>query len=158
MIAEIIKILTVIGFSATKYMMGVGLVFTYAYNFFEAMLLTLGGGMLGVFLFSKFSNLLLKYFLPQNPDDPPKTRMGWSRRTLVKFRSKYGLVGIAFLTPIFLTVPIGTFLANSMTKDKRDVITYMFIAFAFWSVIFNGAFYFLGIDVQKYLEKLVIWM
>jgi len=84
--------------------------------------------------------------------------MGWHRRSLVKVRSRYGLIGIAFLTPIILTVPIGTFLANSMTKDKRDVLIYMFISFSFWSVIFNGSFYFLGIDVQKYIEKLVIWM
>lgn len=139
-------------------MMGIGLVFTYAYSFFEAMLLTLGGGMLGVFIFSKFSNLLLKFFLPNKPDKLPKTQMGWRRRTLVKVRSRYGLLGIAFLTPIFLTVPIGTFLANSMTKDKRNVLIYMFISFSFWSVIFNGSFYFLGIDVQKYIEKLVIWM
>jgi len=96
--------------------------------------------------------------LPQKTDKLPKTQMGWHRRSLVKVRSRYGLVGIAFLTPIILTVPIGTFLANSMTKDKRDVLIYMFISFSFWSVIFNGSFYFLGIDVQKYIEKLVIWM
>lgn len=157
MIGDLFKIISVLGFSATKYMLGIGLVFTYSYNFLESILLTIGGGMLGVFIFSNFSGWLLKYFKKNPKPGTEKTKVTKTRRWLVRVRGKYGLAGIAFLTPIFLTVPIGTFLAMSVSKDRQEVAVYMFLSFAFWSLFFCGSFYIFGINLQKLFEEVIFW-
>ena len=63
-----------------------------------------------------------------------------------EFFRRYGLAGIAFLTPIILTPIGGTLLAIGFGNPRAKVITYMLISAAGWSVILTLAVY-LGADV-----------
>jgi len=63
-----------------------------------------------------------------------------------EFFRRYGLSGIAFLTPIILTPIGGTLLAIGFGNPRAKVITYMLISAASWSVILTLAVY-LGADV-----------
>jgi len=158
MVGELIKILSVIGFSATKFMVGVGLTFTYNFSFFGSLATTIGGGLLGVFIFSYISGLVYKK-IGANPDAPVnKVRFSRTKRFLVRVRSKFGLAGIAFLTPIFLTVPVGTFLSLSMTKDRREIVFAMFLSFALWSVLFSGAKYIFNINIVHIFQQAIPWI
>jgi membrane protein DedA with SNARE-associated domain len=60
---------------------------------------------------------------------------------------KYGIAGVAILTPIILTPIGGTLLAISMGTPKDKLIFYMFLSAAFWSVVFSGAIYFFGNEI-----------
>lgn len=60
---------------------------------------------------------------------------------------KYGIAGVAILTPIILTPIGGTLLAISLGTPKDKLIFYMFLSAAFWSVIFSGAIYFFGNEI-----------
>ena len=60
---------------------------------------------------------------------------------------RYGLVGIALLTPIILTPIGGTLLAVSSGSRKEKIIFYMFISASFWSVVISLAIYFFGNEV-----------
>lgn len=60
---------------------------------------------------------------------------------------RYGLVGVALLTPIILTPIGGTLLAVSSGSPKDKIIFYMFISAAGWSVLFSMAIYFFGNEV-----------
>jgi hypothetical protein len=55
-------------------------------------------------------------------------------RNVVKVWRKYGLFGIALLTPVLLSIPIGTILANSLVNNRRKIIIYMFFSLLLWSV------------------------
>ncbi len=147
MIAEAIKILSVLGLSSTKFLMGTGLVMAYAYNFWTAFLLTFLGGMAGFFAFTFFSQALLNFNRRWRAKRnlPTFTRFN---RTLVKVRGSCGLFSIALLTPIFLTVPVGAFMALSLTSNKRKITLYMTLAFLGWSLLFNGSYSWLGVDLQ----------
>jgi hypothetical protein len=61
-------------------------------------------------------------------------------RKIVKVWRKYGLVGIAFVTPVILSIPIGTLIANSLVNSRRKVILYMFFSILFWSLTMTTLF------------------
>jgi uncharacterized membrane protein len=69
------------------------------------------------------------------------------------FFKKYGLVGIAILTPVILTPIGGTLLAVSVSPNREKIIFYMFISACVWSVILTLAVYF-GYDaVMNFVNK-----
>lgn len=156
MTTELLKILSVLGFSATKFMWGIGLVFAYSYGFMHSVLLTVGGGMIGVIFFTNFSDWVFRLF-SRDKNLLKGIKINKRRRWLVWFRSRYGLAGISFLTPVLFSVPIGAFLATSLEKNKQVIILHMFLAFLFWSIFFSAAFYFLGLKVDDVIAWFIFW-
>lgn len=63
----------------------------------------------------------------------PKKIFTRRNRSIVKIWKKYGLYGIAFLTPIILSIPIGTIIANSLVDNRKKILLYMFVSLVFWS-------------------------
>jgi hypothetical protein len=68
---------------------------------------------------------------------------------------KYGLAGVAFFTPLFLTPIGGSLLAlGFLTKHPKELILlYMLISGAVWSTIFTLAIYFFGHNVLPDIIK-----
>jgi len=79
-----------------------------------------------------------------------------NRRLVTIFR-KYGLFGIAFLTPVILSIPIGTIIANSLEPKKRKIFLFMFISILFWSTLMVSLFEIFHaknvIDLQEQITK-----
>ncbi len=65
-------------------------------------------------------------------------------RKFVGIWKRYGLIGVAFLTPLLLTPIGGTLLAVSSGSPKEKIILYMFISASAWSVLFSFVVYFFG--------------
>lgn len=75
-----------------------------------------------------------------------------TRRTAVLIR-KYGLGGVAFLTPLFLTPIGGTIIAVGMGKPKNKIIVFMLISAIGWALVFTALIYGLGrLDVPEILK------
>ena len=55
-------------------------------------------------------------------------------------RKKYGLWGIAFLTPMILSIPLGTFLAIKYYRNKKSVLLSLAIISSFWSIIMSSVY------------------
>ena len=66
---------------------------------------------------------------------------------LEKIWRRYGLIGVALLTPIILTPIGGTLLAVSSGSPREKIIFYMFVSASFWSVVISMAIYFFGNEV-----------
>jgi len=67
-----------------------------------------------------------------------------NNRKFVRIWKKYGLAGVAMLTPVLLTPIGGTLLAVSSGSPKEKIILFMFVSASVWSVIFSVAVYLLG--------------
>ncbi len=65
-------------------------------------------------------------------------------RKFVKLWKKYGLSGVAILTPLFLTPIGGTILAVSAGSPKERIILFMLISAVAWAVVFTVIIYFFG--------------
>ncbi len=139
MSSKIAAIPLILGLTGSKYAIGLLLIFYNNFNFGESVGLAVLGGMLGVITFSFFTDGLAKiwnYFFPKKKNNVDKIKINGRRRMIVWVRQRYGLAGIAFLTPLILTVPVGTILANTFYKNKWQVFSYMFVAFTLKMIFF----------------------
>src|SRR5690606_23092579 len=64
-----------------------------------------------------------------------------------KIWQRYGLLGVALLTPIVLTPIGGTLLAVSSGSPRDKIIFYMFVSASLWSVVISMAIYIFGNEV-----------
>jgi hypothetical protein len=58
-------------------------------------------------------------------------------RKLVRVWNKYGIVGVAFLTPLLLSPIGGALIANSFGGSKRRILGYMAISACFWGTAYT---------------------
>ena len=61
-------------------------------------------------------------------------------RRIIKLWKKFGLIGIAALTPVLFSIPIGTFIITRLEHNHRKVMIYMFISITIWSLALTGVF------------------
>lgn len=134
-----------------KFVLGPTLGFAASLHFLTTVFVTVAGMMTSVVLFTYFGEWM-----------KAKTAV-WFHRDKNKAEStnprfagvwkKYGLVGVAFLTPLILTPIGGTLLAIGSGASKDRIIFYMFVSAAVWSLIFTGVIYFVGGEVLPEFVK-----
>lgn len=71
----------------------------------------------------------------------PKKIFTKRNRRIVKIWKKFGLAGIAFITPCIISIPVGTIIANALESKRKKVFVYMFISVVFWSFVIHSVFY-----------------
>jgi membrane protein DedA with SNARE-associated domain len=112
-------------------------------------LVTVAGMMTVVLLFTFFGNWIREKVIPRF--FKKRNKFSQRNRRFVTIWKRYGLIGVAALTPIILTPIGGTLLAVSSGSPKEKIILYMFISASVWSVFFSTALYFFGSEILKYL-------
>ena len=138
------EIISVFLLSTVKFVFGaVPMALSFGFSFFEAVTVTSLGGFTGVTFFVLMSDKLITYFkkrsaLQQHEDKPAKKIFTRRNKTIVKVKHRYGLAGIALLTPLLLSIPIGCFIAVRYFKNKQQILFYMFGAIMFWSVFISS--------------------
>ena len=129
----ILKYLVVFALSAVKIIFGPTLGLAYGFSVIETTLLSLGGMMTTVYLFSYFGpqmrRLTQRFFSRKK-----KKRFSKRTRRFAKIWRAYGVPGIAFFTPILLSPPGGAILANAFGGKRGEIIKWMWIFGAIWSL------------------------
>jgi len=147
---EILKAIPVFLSSAIKFIFGPLAGYKLHLHFVTTFLATVGGMMLSVVAFTYFGDwlrhkLLNRFF--RNKDEHPEKKKWYSN-----FLKKYGLTGIAVLTPLFLTPIGGTILAVSLGKPKEKILIFMLISALMWALVLTSIIYALGkIDLPDVL-------
>ena len=134
--AVFLKILAVISLSGVKFLFAIPLsAIKYDFNFLQTLLFSVIGGVIGVFIFSYLSEKISR-FLASKVKSKRKKR-GVKKAVAIKTARKYGLFGIAFLTPIFLSIPIGTYLALYFFPNKKKTIPVLITSVVGWSLVLS---------------------
>ncbi len=76
-----------------------------------------------------------------------------NNRRFVQIWKKYGLAGVAFLTPLLLTPIGGTILAVAFGSPKERILLYMFISGVVWGTVFTVVIYVFGNNVLPEFMK-----
>lgn len=122
--------------------MGIGglpLSIFYKFPLLKAIATTTIGGCLGAYSSVYLSDFVIRMYHKYFPskigkETKPKRKFTWTNKMMVKLKRSYGLVGVASITPLFLSYPFGCFIAVRYFKNKKKITTYMLIATVFWSV------------------------
>lgn len=122
----------------------------FKFNFLKVFVVTVASGCFSNVIFTFFSAALLKWwdaYKEKKKLFSNKKIFTKTNRRIISVKNRFGLRGLAFITPIFPGIPVGAFLAERFYKDKFKVIMYLNISVAFWSVCIYFLFYFFGQNV-----------
>lgn len=138
----VLKIVSVYFSSMLKFILGPVGGYAAGLNLVTTILTTVAGMMTVVLLFTFSGNWIRQNIIHRL--FKKKSKFSVSNKKFVAIWTKYGLLGVAALTPLFLTPIGGTLLAVSSGSPKEKIIFFMFISAAVWSLIFSSAIYFFG--------------
>lgn len=128
--------------SAIKFFAGPLLGKVYNIPWWQTAICTFLGMMLAVVLFSTvakaFFDKYMKGLFNRNAG-----RITPNKRRMVKVWHRFGISGIAFLTPIILTPIGGSIVAISFGVEPFKIIRYMAVSAAFWSVVASLGIYYI---------------
>lgn len=137
MLDQVTKIMSVFFISMIKFMGGPLSGTLLGMKPLEIILICVLGMMTSVAVFSLFggwikSNIFDRFRKP--------VLFTSKNRQIVKMWNKFGLHGVAFLTPIFLTPIGGTIIASSFGESKQRIFIYMLVSCVLWAIALTFSF------------------
>ncbi len=161
------KIISILLISSVKFIFAFPLAYKYHFPFYTTFILTSIGGIGGVLFFSFFWEHVIKLYLwfihsylykfPQirsklkklkevifSPKKIQKENNFRRKRRYVWIKKNGGLLGIAVLTPIILSIPIGTFLAVRFFERTFQSMLFLCLAVFAWSSLLSCLIHIVG--------------
>lgn len=142
MVHELLKAIPVYLLSMVKFIFGPVGGYTVGLNLLTTILTTVAGMMTVVVAIAFFGDWVRKKIL--NRYFPNRKRFSERNRKFVTIWRKYGIIGVAILTPLILTPLGGSLLAVSFGSPRDKLMVYMFISASVWSVALSFAVYLFG--------------
>jgi hypothetical protein len=140
---EILKTVTLVYFpSMLKFIFGPIAGYAAGLSLLSTVLGTVAGTMTIVLLFTYSGNWIRNKILNRFSSKSEKSNR--RNQKFIAIWKKYGLTGVAFLTPLILTPIGGTLLAVSSGSPKEKIIFYMFLSASAWALTFSVIIYFFG--------------
>ncbi|CAN5880117.1 hypothetical protein BH11BAC7_BH11BAC7_14750 [soil metagenome] len=132
----------------------------YQFTFWESFAVTTIGGIIGVFAFYyagtkiaawwRHSVALVKSVFSKKSvetlEQKTPKRITRGRRFIIKVKNNFGLVGVAFVTPCIISIPIGTMIGGNFYKKRKGVLLYFIASVILWSFILNGLAQYLALS------------
>jgi len=112
-----------------KYMVGIGMGVALGIPFLDFFLISGFSGSIGITFYTIFGQKLLRWWNKGKDIEAPS---GWKK----KVWDKFGIIGVAILTPPLLSQVIGTSLALAFGTPKLKIIIYLSASIWLWSFIF----------------------
>src|SRR5690242_14014538 len=125
-----LEIVSVVAVGMVKFFFSPGMSFGFGYGLIETFFFTALGGCLGVLFFYRISGWLMKrarlkrlhYEIAiKHGVAQPKQRKVFTRRNrwIIRIKHGSGLKGLAVLTPLVLTIPVGSIIAARFFRHDR---------------------------------------
>jgi len=127
---------------------GVPMAAAFKFSFLKTLLVCGSGGICGSFVFGYLSAevlVLWDWFMKKfYPNRKKKKRFTKTNRLLVRIKKYFGITGIALISPLFLSIPLGSFVAIEFFRERHKTVLYMSVSAVLWTIIlyffYNGAF------------------
>tara|TARA_B110000046_G_scaffold25332_3_gene24866 strand:- start:55828 stop:56262 length:435 start_codon:yes stop_codon:yes gene_type:complete len=141
---EFTKILGLLVFSTLRFFFSPSAALLAGHSFLETIAITVTGGYTGFVIFFFGGKFLVAWW--HEVFKPKKKKLFNKRnRLIVKIKSKYGLMGIAILTPLMLSIPVGALLGSYYFPRAKITLPVFFVCLVIWSFILTS-FWSLFID------------
>tara|TARA_B110000046_G_scaffold34513_1_gene37365 strand:+ start:1317 stop:1763 length:447 start_codon:yes stop_codon:yes gene_type:complete len=144
LITQILQIAGLMVIAGTKFMYAPAAIYVAGFSFVESVLITAGGGFAGVIAFYRLGDAISRWWVNRFPVKRVKKKFTKKNRGFINFRNKYGLYGLAFVTPCIISIPIGCFLAAKYYGTEKRMISFLFISVVFWSLTLSTFTYLVG--------------
>ncbi|MFN3341979.1 MAG: hypothetical protein ACK40M_04735 [Flavobacteriales bacterium] len=143
---SILNIVLVFLTASVKFLLAPTLALGLGFQPITAALITLVGGVTGILFFYLGADWLMdasakrklkkeELLRSQGKAVPEKKIFTKGRRRMIRVKNRFGIVGIAIVTPCIISIPIGCILAARFFKNRTKVLTAMFISATGWAFI-----------------------
>ena len=150
----VLKYLIVFAVSMAKFLFGPIIGQQSGLSFIESCIFTILGATSSAIIImyggQKVRILLQKY----TAEKKRKKIFSKRNRFIVKVWRKYGLYGIAFLTPVLLSPLGGPIIASILGAPLRKTVRYIFFSCLFWGPITTGAIY----GLFDFLDDFILYL
>jgi hypothetical protein len=133
------------------------------FTMIQSLIITTSGGLVGItaFLFAgdyifagwrHLKAMVLALFSKKNTAQierkmPKKIK---PEGKVIQFvRTRFGLIGIAFVTPCIISIPVGTLVAAGLYRSKLKIFLYSAFFLVFWSLLLNFVAQYM--ELSRYL-------
>jgi hypothetical protein len=114
----------------------------FHFNFWETLLAVAGGGIFSSFCFSYFFYGVITWYNrfmdKKYPERKKRKKFTRRNRFLIKVKKYFGVAGIAAVSTLILSIPLGTFLSVRFFGGRTKV----FLWFSFFSVLWTLILFF----------------
>lgn len=145
--------LVVFALSSTKFIGGPIVGATRGLNIFFTGLFTSLGAMASVVIFTFVGDKFRAYQKAKKLRKNKGIKFNKRRKKVIAIYNKFGIKGIAFITPLFLTPIGGTILALSLGVPKGKIIKTMTLYVFFWGYTLSTIVILFWDKLEPYLKK-----
>ncbi len=138
------KLIPIFLLCMVKFVVGVPAMYAATrWDFLPLFLVSSVAGICGVVAFLFFETWLSKMWNAfmlrfRKPKQRVKPKLFTRRnRLLVKILRRYGLPGIAFITPTLISIPVGSVLAGRLFPDHKKVFVNLSVSVLLWSAFLS---------------------
>jgi uncharacterized membrane protein len=142
-VVEFLKYLSVYLVSMVKFFGGPVTGVSLGLSYTETALLTVAGMMTSVVIFSIIGRVASKW-LSARRKAKQKPMFSKKSRRIVQVWQRFGVPGVAFLTPILLTPIFGTIVVALFGASRKHIFIHMLWSAVFWSILLNLVVYEFG--------------
>ena len=119
-------------------------------SYLETVFFTAAGMMTSVVIFSFIGRAASRWY-SQYRRDRQKPVFGSKSRRIVRIWRKFGIIGVAFFTPLVLTPVFGTIVAAVFGVPRRQIFIHMLWSAVFWSLVLTFMVYRFQAVALEYL-------
>lgn len=111
------------------------------------------GGIIGIVIFTYLGSYMQEYLVKKYPRRFGR-KFTKSNRLLVRVKQKFGLNGVAALTPIALSIPVGVMFALTLTHDKKKILISMVVSTLIWATLLFMPYFLFDINIVEVIRKI----
>ncbi|MGB6035378.1 MAG: hypothetical protein WBG42_03860 [Cryomorphaceae bacterium] len=141
MSAELLRAISIFFLSATKLLWAPGTAVASGLTFWETILITSTGGMTGIVFFYYFGHMIFvafdKWKAKRRKVVVEKRVFTRKNRMVVNVKSKFGILGLTFLTPCIISIPIGCVIAAKFYFNNRLTLPLLLVFTVVWCFILS---------------------
>jgi len=146
---ELIKFFSIFLLTMLKFIAGPVGGYAAGFSLLTTIVVTILGMMSSVTLFTYLGTFLRERILDKLFKKRNKFTM--RNRKFVTIWRKYGVIGVAALSPVILTPIGGTLLLTSFRTPKSLIMMYMSISAVIWAVVISSTIYLVGEQLFRIL-------
>ncbi|HKK40006.1 MAG TPA: hypothetical protein VJ949_11355 [Cryomorphaceae bacterium] len=141
MSAEVLRAISIFLLSATKLLWAPGTAAAAGLSFWETVFISSTGGMTGIIFFYYFGHMIFvaidNWRAKKRKRVVVKKVFSRKNRMVVNVKSKFGIIGLTFLTPCIISIPIGCVIAAKFYFHNRLTLPLLLTFTVMWSFILS---------------------
>ncbi len=112
------------------------------FNYYQALLILISGGIFGVFFFMFLWNRVLKVWRLISPRSKKEKAIiiNKRKRKIIKIKRSYGYWSIVAATPSILSIPLGVFILINYFPNRKRKFIHLSLSVAAWGFLLISIF------------------